>query len=286
MDGIKAKRLASVWWALLLIAGVYAELAYMAAWLGLWVDSTATVRCLKIMADAALIMLPYWLLPGRWRWTALIPVWGVAIMCICNSMYYRFFSDCMPIEALYQAGNTHGNMLRSIGGTLKVSDAIAVLIPVAVTALWCVPGVRRAVVAAKIRRSAAVVACVVSAAIFVAGQMAHNSAEQRELGYYFNREIGRGEAFRFRITDREPSQTAIHDSSLRQSGAVVYMLFELYYFLSRDSEIKLTDAERKRLDNIVLWPAGQDSVPGTNIVFIGAESQNADAVGRKAGGVA
>lgn len=274
---------AALLWGIVLMAAVYSELAYMAGWLGLWENSLPSVRALKIAADAAVIMMPYWLLPGRWRLSALVPVWGVAAMCICNSFYYRFFTDCMPPEALAQGVNADAALVGSVTGACTPSDVAALAVPVVATALWCIRRVRRAVQASDMRAWLRVTMCTVTAVLFVLAQIAHNNAIRRELTYHYGRDVSHSEILRFRITGRDDSQIAIHDSSLRQSGAVVYMLVEAYNFLSAPAEIKLTAQESERFDSLLLHKAETDSTTRKNVIFIIAESLNAEMIGRRAG---
>lgn len=66
---------------------------------------------LKCVGDVALILFPYWLLPPRWRWTALLPLWITALWSIANLAYFRFWGDLIPPASITMGGNVDGNLM-------------------------------------------------------------------------------------------------------------------------------------------------------------------------------
>lgn len=84
-------------------------------------------------ADSLLIALPYLFLPVKWKKTILIPVWAIALYCLCSSMYFQFFHEAFPFSALLWWSNLDSNVTSNIAGTLQISDVIFIVFPVIVT---------------------------------------------------------------------------------------------------------------------------------------------------------
>lgn len=91
---------------------------------------------LLTIGNAMVITLPYFILKPKWRWTLLIPVWGVAIYCFANSLYNRFFGDFLPYSTIFLWQNFGVVLLDSIIGIIESNDFIQFLVPLIVTALW------------------------------------------------------------------------------------------------------------------------------------------------------
>lgn len=90
--------------------------------------SNAAGTLLKCVGDVALILLPYWLLNPKWRWTALLPIWGAAVWGAVNMAYYRFWNDLIPPASIIMGGNVDGSLMEYGAALLRPSD-MALLAP-------------------------------------------------------------------------------------------------------------------------------------------------------------
>lgn len=84
---------------------------------------------LKMTGDVALIMLPYWLIAPKWRWTAILPVWLYSIWGVCNLAYFRFWSDLIPPASVTMGGNVDGNLMEYGISLLHWGDLLFLLTP-------------------------------------------------------------------------------------------------------------------------------------------------------------
>ncbi|MDE6832231.1 MAG: hypothetical protein K2J07_05830, partial [Muribaculaceae bacterium] len=62
---------------------------------------------IKMCGDAAVILLPYWYLPPRWRWSVIAPVWALTLLLTCSLWNYRAFADILSPMALTMTGNVN-----------------------------------------------------------------------------------------------------------------------------------------------------------------------------------
>lgn len=91
---------------------------------------------LKAAGDIALILLPYWMLAPKWRWTALLPVWGFSLWGVCNIAYCRFWDDLIPAAAVTMGGNVDGNLMEYGISLLHWSDILFLIIPLIAWAFY------------------------------------------------------------------------------------------------------------------------------------------------------
>ena len=83
----------------------------------------------KSAGDVALVLLPYWLLRPRWRWTAMILLWIIPILCVGNLAYFRFWNDLIPPASVTMGGNIDGNLMQYGMALLKWSDLLFLVPP-------------------------------------------------------------------------------------------------------------------------------------------------------------
>lgn len=275
---------AGFFWGLLVSLSVCVSIGGLACALHLWQDSSAAAVALKITADGLLIAAPYWLLPSRLRWMSLIAVWGMAVMALCDAVYFRFFNDCMPLSALLQTGNAEEHLTASVLEELRLSDIALLLPPVALTSLWCLRGVRRAVVASAIPVPLRASLCLVAALLWLAAQAVYNGDYERRYAALWNERIGTAQLFRLRWIGQSEAFRESHISAAEHSGVAYYMLWECYRTWRDSRRIVLDDERRAHFDSLLLHEVGTDSLTTKNVIFIIAESLNADVFGRRIGG--
>lgn len=276
-------RSAAVLWWLLCVVLLYAATAQFAEDLALPARSVNTVNACKNAADAALILLPYWLLPGRWRWSILIALWGMSAIYAIDSVYFRFTSECMPLTLLSQAAHADSLLLGSIRELLRAEDALYILWPAIATAAWCIRPIRRIVTNAHAGAGMRCICIALILALTARAQM-HYTNDYRWLFYYWNgTSMEFMEATRIRLIDRTSEFRCSRAASLRQSGVAVYMLTELYDTACALHTPRLSAAKRNSLEKFVLKKQATDSITTKNIVFIVVESLNAEAIGQRVG---
>lgn len=87
------------------------------------------------IGEGAFFLLPYWLLPTRWRWTIAIPVWGIALWILSNLCYYRFWNDFYSPSTIFVWGNYSSELIKMGASLFRASDWVYVIIPLIVTGI-------------------------------------------------------------------------------------------------------------------------------------------------------
>lgn len=91
-------------------------------------------RLIHILADASMLMIPFWFLPQRWRWTVFLPLFIIPLWCLGSLWYYRFWYDIPAINSLFLIGNFNSELFKSTGALFRLSDII-ILFPSIITLL-------------------------------------------------------------------------------------------------------------------------------------------------------
>lgn len=89
-------------------------------------------KLIHIFADASILMIPFWFLPQRWRWTVFIPLFIIPLWCIGSLWYFRFWSDVPAINSLFLIGNFNHELFKSTFALFRLSDII-ILLPSIIT---------------------------------------------------------------------------------------------------------------------------------------------------------
>lgn len=93
-------------------------------------------RLLQTAGDTMIILLPYWFLPPRWRWTVIIPLWAIAIFEWVNLLYFRVFTDIMPWSVLFLWNNIDSNVTANILPNMRQADICLLILPLAATLMF------------------------------------------------------------------------------------------------------------------------------------------------------
>ena len=93
------------------------------------------------LANALLLLSPYWLLKRRWRWLVWIPmtlltVWAVGQLCYC-----RAYDDLMPWQSLTLTDNVNTTLMNSTLSLLRWHDLL-IVVPFLLLIVACLPGKR------------------------------------------------------------------------------------------------------------------------------------------------
>ena len=89
------------------------------------------------LANALLLLSPYWLLRRRWRWLAWVPMTLLTLWCIMQMCYCRAYEDLMPWQSLTLTENVNNTLLASTMALLRWQD-LCIIIPYLALVAVCV----------------------------------------------------------------------------------------------------------------------------------------------------
>lgn len=79
------------------------------------------------VANALLLLSPYWLLPRRWRWLVWIPLTLLTIWCLMQVCYCRAYDDLMPWQSLTLTENVNPTLAASTMALFRWQDLLLVI---------------------------------------------------------------------------------------------------------------------------------------------------------------
>lgn len=239
---------------------------------------------LKCIGDVAIVMMPYWLLAPKWRWTALIPVWLFSIFGIVNLVYYRFWGDLVLPASVTMAGNVNGNLMEYGFSLMCWNDLFFLIVPLfaCLVCLFMNPGISISF-SSKIK----ILFVVVSLLIGAVGQYSYFKSVYN--WRYSNYGLSMGEAVFQHYFGVYNSPIQLYNSN----GPVYYCfryvndIFEVW-----NSSIDLTTEQVKEIDhfieNYTHLPEKNRTVfslDTINVVYIIVESLNSDMLNKTIGGM-
>lgn len=74
--------------------------------------------------DAAFVMIPFWILPRRLRWTMALPLLILPVFLLANIWNYRFTGNLLAGTGLLQIGNVNTLVLDSVGILISPVDLL------------------------------------------------------------------------------------------------------------------------------------------------------------------
>ena len=95
------------------------------------------------LANALLLLSPYWLLRRRWRWLVWIPLTLLTLWCIMQTCYCRAYEDLMPWQSLTLTQNVNYTLMASTMALLRWQD-LCIVVPFLALILVCVLSKRSA----------------------------------------------------------------------------------------------------------------------------------------------
>lgn len=269
-----------LWWtataAVLLI-----EFAVFASDICFRENSYFVVNILRMIADIATVLLPFWLLPRRMRGSMLIAVWGLSIFFFVNAVYFRFFLDFMPPGMVFQAANANDVLINSVLALLRPSDAVYLAVPVLLSVLWSVKSIRRAVASQSTSRRTRLAFAGAILLLFGLIQYKNTISYAMDRKQFHKKERSLSENFLLRINDR----TNTEKYKFENKGLPLYAATEVIYLLTDKESISIDSRQRASLTEFVRrTPHLKDSCEGKNLIFIIVESLNADVIGQTING--
>lgn len=88
------------------------------------------------VGDACFIMMPYWVLGRRWRWTVIIPLLILPVFLLANIWNYRFFGKPIIGTGLLQIGSVRGVVVKSVGDLIRPLDFVIPLLSLIAIYVW------------------------------------------------------------------------------------------------------------------------------------------------------
>lgn len=245
----------------------------------------------KSAGDVALVLLPYWLLRPRWRWTPLILLWILPFVCVANLAYFRFWGDLIPPASVTMGGNVDGNLMEYGFALLRWTDLLFIIPP---CFAWLVYRKVKPWLSPSIRPRWKCIAVIISVLAGVAGQAAYLKTS------YSLRSIISPLSIQDGIRKHFAGEYNVQKKLYEYNGPLYYSVrFIIDAILSLNSTITLTDAERQQIAGFIdHYRVNTPSVPidsissgdiirsgialdSLNVVYIIVESLNSDMVGRK-----
>lgn len=175
------------------------------------------------LANALLLLSPYWLLRRRWRWLVWIPLTLLTVWCLMQVCYCRAYDDLMPWQSLTLTQNVNSTLAATTLSLLQWRDLL-ILVPFLLLVAVCLLGRRTREDGERIRPFL----------LSLAGCLLLSLA-----GY-----LVKGENYEKRF---------LHNFSNRgyfaQNGMIPYGAFSLYQALFNNH--KVTDEERAMVDRFL-----------------------------------
>lgn len=99
-------------------------------WLNHLTLDVAWPLLVNAVADAVLLLIPFVLLPARWRKWSWLVMFLLAVWCVVQMLYMPTYRDLMPFSSLMMTENVGGTLMTSIAGAIKPRLLEVVLPPV------------------------------------------------------------------------------------------------------------------------------------------------------------
>ena len=91
------------------------------------------------LANALLLLAPYWLLRRRWRWLVWIPLTLLTVWCLMQVCYCRAYDDLMPWQSLTLTQNVNSTLAATTLSLLRWRDLL-ILVPYLLLVAVCLLG--------------------------------------------------------------------------------------------------------------------------------------------------
>ena len=102
------------------------------------------------VANALLLLSPYWLLRRRWRWLVWIPLALLTVWCVMQTCYCRAYDDLMPWQSLTLTDNVNSTLMSSTVALLRWQDLL-IVVPFLLLVALCLLGRREGADASRLK---------------------------------------------------------------------------------------------------------------------------------------
>lgn len=225
----------------------------------------------KCVGDCAFILLPYFLLKPRWRWSILLPLWMYGIWCIANLIYFRFWHDLIPPAVVTMGGNANSDLATCILSLIKPYDSWFILIPLLATiSLSSIKHMRNP--SLPLRFKSLFIA--ISVCIFLLGQTSYFISHKKQS---VEKYTSLKESLNAHYTGWQFMQT----DKLGYEGTIPYFIrFAIDAISQFNNKIKLSSDQRAGIDDFLtaqhVTLSSATDMDSTNVVYIIVESLHAD----------
>lgn len=237
---------------------------------------------MKCIGDCAIILLPFFLLKPRWRWSVVLPLWVYGIWSVANLIYFRFWHDLIPPAAITMGGNVNGNLAGYAFSLLCGSDALFVIIPVVAS---IIVRILHASVETKLPTYGKIGGLICSLIVFILGQTSYYISHKSWLKEYGV--TGLSESLKDHFIGDRVSSIARYEID----GLAMYLIhFPIDAAAQLLSATSLSDEERSEVDAFLArydvptsnTPIDVDSM---NIAYIIVESLNSEVLNNTVNGL-
>ena len=216
------------------------------------------------LANALLLLSPYWLLKRRWRWLVWIPLTLLTLWCLMQLCYCRAYDDLMPWQSLLLTDNVNSTLASTTLSLVRWHDGL-ILVPFVFLIVACVTGKKRPGQDAEHRlRPFLLTLCALLVSAFIGYAVVGENYERRFLYNFSNR------------------------GYYIQNGLIPYGAMTLSQTLFINHT--LTEDERAEVERFLTQDSPQYtdnrycSVPGRNLVLIIVESLHTWPIGLEVDG--
>lgn len=98
-----------------------------------WVGGNNLVTIAKGAGDCAMLLIPFWFIPNKYKGWILIISWLASTFFLFNLWYCRFWDNLIPITFYRLTSNLNSDLINSVKALIKASDCIMILTPIGVT---------------------------------------------------------------------------------------------------------------------------------------------------------
>ncbi len=242
--------------------------------------SNAIGTALKAIGDVALILLPYWLLAPRWRWSLLLPVWLYAVWCTVNITYYRFWSELIPPAAITMGGNVNSDLMTYGMSLLRRSDLWYIILPSLSTAILVLLDPKKSKSFATRQKLTFIGSSIL---IGLIGQFSYFKTAHAWNDNVSSRSLT--ESFKDHFFGGYTGQKSLYT----YNGFVYYSVRYAYDIVDLlTNSVSLTDDQKVEISGFLQKYERKSSndnatLDSLNVVYIIVESLNADMIGKKIG---
>lgn len=241
------------------------------------------------LVDALLLVIPFWFLRRRWRWTLLICTTLLSLFVIVAIYYARVFHELIPVRMFTLTENFGGLLFKSWFALVGWSDILFVLLLVAPFAIYFI---FRKQIKSEPRFTQVFrwLSVVTTLTLYLTIQ----AYAYYDMYRYFKNEYGSVNALEvFGSIYTQVFDIDIDERLYQFNGFLTHTVMDAYMELSRPSiRIELDVAQRRSITDFIATKYSDFQINDTininnrskNIVFIIVESLNAEVIGKKVNG--
>ena len=93
-------------------------------------------RINRTVPDVLFVLIPYWFISSKWKWSILIPIWAFSVYAEVNILYYRFFDEMMPMSSFFLWQNVDSLVLDNVPSVFKASDLFLFVPAISISVLY------------------------------------------------------------------------------------------------------------------------------------------------------